>query len=64
MASLSHERKTGRRTIQFTGRDGLRKTVRLGKVDKRQATAGALGINRTTLYKKMKRYGIQDGGQG
>ena len=22
----------------------------------RQATAGALGINRTTLYKKMKRY--------
>jgi len=37
MASLSHERKTGRRTIQFTGRDGLRKTVRLGKVDKRQA---------------------------
>ena len=26
----------------------------------RQAAAGALGINRTTLYKKMKRYGILD----
>jgi DNA-binding NtrC family response regulator len=26
----------------------------------RQATAMALGINRTTLYKKMKRYGIDD----
>jgi len=25
----------------------------------RQATAEALGINRTTLYKKMKRYGIE-----
>ena len=25
----------------------------------RQATAAALGINRTTLYKKMKRYGIE-----
>ncbi|MCX5683165.1 MAG: sigma-54 dependent transcriptional regulator [Planctomycetota bacterium] len=26
----------------------------------RQATAQALGINRTTLYKKMKRYGIEE----
>jgi two-component system response regulator AtoC len=26
----------------------------------RQATAHALGINRTTLYKKMKRYGIEE----
>ncbi len=26
----------------------------------RQATAEALGINRTTLYKKMKKYGIED----
>ena len=25
----------------------------------RQAAAAALGINRTTLYKKMKRYGIE-----
>ncbi len=27
----------------------------------RQATAEVLGINRTTLYKKMKRYGIEEG---
>ena len=26
----------------------------------RQAAAAALGINRTTLYKKMKRYGIEE----
>ena len=26
----------------------------------RHATAEALGINRTTLYKKMKRLGLQD----
>jgi DNA-binding NtrC family response regulator len=26
----------------------------------RQATAAQLGINRTTLYKKMKRYGLMD----
>jgi transcriptional regulator of acetoin/glycerol metabolism len=25
----------------------------------RQNTAAALGINRTTLYKKMKKYGIE-----
>jgi DNA-binding NtrC family response regulator len=30
---------------------------------RRQATADALGINRTTLYKKMKRYGIEDDGE-
>jgi transcriptional regulator of acetoin/glycerol metabolism len=26
----------------------------------RQDTAAALQINRTTLYKKMKRYGLED----
>ena len=26
----------------------------------RQATAEALGINRTTLYKKMKRLGLEE----
>ena len=30
---------------------------------RRQATADALGINRTTLYKKMKRYGIEEDGE-
>ncbi|MBE3070313.1 MAG: sigma-54-dependent Fis family transcriptional regulator, partial [Planctomycetes bacterium] len=29
----------------------------------RQATSEALGIDRTTLYKKMKRYGIEDDGE-
>ena len=37
MASISHEKKTGRRAVQFVGRDGKRRTVRLGKVNKRQA---------------------------
>jgi DNA-binding NtrC family response regulator len=30
---------------------------------RRRATADALGINRTTLYKKMKRYGIEGDGE-
>ena len=37
MASISHDRKTGRRIIQFVGTDGKRRSVRLGKVSKRQA---------------------------
>lgn len=37
MASISHEKKTGRRAVQFVGGDGKRRTVRLGKASKRQA---------------------------
>ena len=36
MASLSTEKKTGRRTIQFV-LDGKRRSIRLGKVNKKQA---------------------------
>jgi len=37
MASISYDKKTGRRAVQFVGDDGKRRTVRLGKVNKRQA---------------------------
>ncbi len=37
MASLSLDRKTGRRTIQFIGMDGKRRSIRLGKVSKPHA---------------------------
>ena len=37
MASISHDKKTGRRTIQFTAADGRRPSIRLGKVSKKQA---------------------------
>jgi len=37
MASISHDKAAGRRTIQFVARDGRRKSVRLGKVSKRHA---------------------------
>lgn len=36
MASISHE-KNGRRTIQFVGADGKRRSIRLGKVPQRTA---------------------------
>ena len=39
MASISHDKKTGRRTIQFVARDNKRKSIRLGKVTSRQAEA-------------------------
>ena len=37
MASISHDPRTGRRTVQFIGADGKRRSIRLGRVDKRQA---------------------------
>jgi integrase len=37
MASISHDKKTGRRMIQFTGPDGKRRSIRLGKASRRYA---------------------------
>ena len=37
MATISTDKKSGRRTIQFKDADGKRKSIRLGKVTKRQA---------------------------
>lgn len=37
MASISTDSRTGRRTVQFTGLDGKRRSIRLGKLTKRQA---------------------------
>ena len=39
MASISYDRATGRRTIQFVGADGRRHSIRLGRVAQRQAEA-------------------------
>ena len=39
MASISTDKKTGRRTIQFVGGDGKRRSIRLGKIPIRQAEA-------------------------
>ena len=39
MASISHDKKTGRRTIQFKAADGSRKSIRLGKVPQKTAQA-------------------------
>ena len=38
MASLT-TRKSGSRSIQFVDADGKRRTIHLGKIDKRQATS-------------------------
>lgn len=37
MASVSHNKQTGRRCVQFKGVDGTRKTLRLGKMSAREA---------------------------
>ena len=39
MASISHEKKNGHRTIQFAGADGKRRSIRLGKANKKTAEA-------------------------
>lgn len=39
MASISHEKKSGRRTIQFKDTNGSRKSIRLGKCDQKSAQA-------------------------
>jgi integrase len=44
MASISEERGTGRRTIQFYGTDGRRRSIRLGKISKRQAESVKIRI--------------------
>lgn len=44
MASLSTNKKNGHRTIQFRDNDGKRKSIRLGKVTKRQAESVKLHV--------------------
>lgn len=39
MASITHDKKNGRRTIQFKDTDGSRKSIRLGKCDQKSAQA-------------------------
>lgn len=39
MASISHDKKIGRRIIQFKDTDGSRKSIRLGKCDQKTAQA-------------------------
>lgn len=39
MASITHDRKNGRRVIQFKDTDGSRKSIRLGKCDQKTAQA-------------------------
>ena len=39
MASITHDKKNGRRTIQFKDSDGSRKSIRLGKCDQKTAQA-------------------------
>ncbi|MEM1099859.1 MAG: tyrosine-type recombinase/integrase [Planctomycetota bacterium] len=45
MASIAHDKKTGRRMLQFTDPNGKRHTLRLGKVTKKQAEHVRLRID-------------------
>ena len=59
MASISHEKKTGRRTVQFVGDNGKRRSIRLGKVNKRQAESAKLFIEDLgTLTKPIESFSI------
>lgn len=51
MASITHDRKTGRRTIQFKDGDGSRKSLRLGKCDKNTATGIKTHVEHLVLAK-------------
>ncbi len=51
MASISHDKKTGRRTIQFKDTDGSRKSIRLGKCDQKTAQAIRTQIEHLTAAK-------------
>ena len=44
MASVSTDKKTGRRTIQFVAPNGKRLSIRLGRVNKKQAENAKLHI--------------------
>jgi len=44
MASISHEKATGLRTIQVVGTDGKRHSIRLGKVNAKQAESAKLFV--------------------
>ncbi len=44
MASVSHDKQTRRRTIQFVAANGKRRSVRLGKVNKKQAESAKLFV--------------------
>jgi integrase len=44
MASISHDEKTGRRVIQFTGSNGKRQSFRLGKCTARQAETAKIHV--------------------
>jgi len=46
MASISTDKKNGRRTVQFVAADRKRRSIRLGKVSKRQADAVKLHVER------------------
>lgn len=46
MASVSKSKKNGTRVLQFSGPDGKRQTLRLGRIDQKQAIACKLHVER------------------